>query len=103
MLPSSPSTDLAGRVDLSGAISEDLRATALELASRLFAHNIHIDRIQVSFDSDPSRAPSDRFVVKGMLEFGGPALLASVTAGDPLTALQHLIAKFDQLLRRPRR
>lgn len=99
----SPAATLADRIDVHGTradVTEELRAAAMEEASRLFAHSFHIDRIRLEFDEDPTRAPADRFMVKGQIEFGGPALLASVASDDPLKSLRHLIAKFDHLLRR---
>ena len=101
-LPSSATT-LADRIEVLGSghsVPDPLRAAAIEQASRLFAHNPRIDRIRIEFDSDPLRDPADRFVAKGQIEFGGPALLASVATDDPAKSLQHLIARFDQQLRR---
>ena len=81
-------------------VPEELRAAALDRASRLFAYNIPIDRIRIEFDDDPARAPADRYMAKGLIEFGGPALLASVATDDAIKSLDFLIAKFDHLLRR---
>lgn len=84
------------------ALPDEVRAAALEQASRLFAHHPKIDRIRIDFECDAARTPTDRFVAKGQVEFGGPALLASVSTDTPANSLEHLVAKFDHLLHRRR-
>lgn len=81
----------------------NIRAAAFDQAARLLASDERIDRIRLDFEATPATpeaAPA--IVLKGAVEFGGPALLASVTSSDAATALEFLIDKLDRMLRRGR-
>ena len=103
LLPPPPAAVIELRgVDLD--LPESARVSAQERASRLIAAfrgitAVHAEVERVKTLDTEGEGP---FVAKGQIDVDGSAMLASVTSDDPSRALEFLLAKFEQLLRRRR-
>ena len=76
------------------------RTSTIEKASRLLPYNRQVDRILIDLERNQNSDTGEEFVAKGQIEFGGPALLASVMSHDPTKAVEYLIEQLERLLRR---
>lgn len=81
-------------------LTEALKRAAEEKTARLLRHNSHIIRIRIDLEHDKTTTHEAEFIAKGMIEIGGPDLLASVASDDAYKSLDLLIDKLDTLLRR---
>ena len=101
LLPPPP----AALIELRGVnldLPEAARVSAQERASRLIAAFRGIAALHAEVERVKTVDTEGPFVAKGQVEVDGSALLASVTSDDPSRALEFLLAKFEQLLRRRR-
>lgn len=71
-------------------------------ATGLLRHHAKIEDICIELENDGERPADQQFIAKGKVDFGGPALLASVTGRDAAAALDNLIDQLDHQLRRQR-
>ena len=78
-------------------ITPALRAAALRKGARLLRHEGRLVRIR--FEIEYTRVSCVQFVAKGLIEIGGPDLVASVASEDAYKALDLLIKKLDRMLR----
>jgi putative sigma-54 modulation protein len=83
-------------LDLTAALKD----IAQQKAIRLLRHNAYIIRLRIDIEYDKTRGQADQFIAKGLIEIGGPDLVASVATEDAYKSLDQLIDKLDGLLRR---
>lgn len=81
-------------------LTETLRQSAVEKASRLFRHRERIDRVQLDLGIARNRGPAERFQASGRLELEGPDLVASVHSENAYKSIDLLVATFDAMLLR---
>lgn len=81
-------------------LTEALKDIARQKAVRLLRHNPYIIRLRIEIEYDKTRGQADQFIAKGLIEIGGPDLVASVATADAYKSLDQLIDKLDGLLRR---
>ena len=81
-------------------LTDAIRLTATEKASRLLRHNAEIVRIRLDLELDRTHGVGDKFIAKGHIEIGGPDLIASESSDDCYKSLDLLMDKLDGLLRR---
>jgi putative sigma-54 modulation protein len=86
-------------------LDETIQSAAAERATRLLRYNDGIAQVCLELENDGNRPEDQQYVAKGKVDFGGPALLASVQGPDAAGALDYLIDQLDHQLRRqqPRR
>jgi putative sigma-54 modulation protein len=80
-------------------LTDSLYRAALDKVGRLMRENEQVGRIAIDLEIDHTTGPADRFVAKGRLEVGGPALLASAHSENTYKALDLLMETLDALLR----
>jgi len=81
-------------------LTPSLKAFVQEKMQRLFRHEARIVRIRVDLECDAKQVPSQKFTAKGHIEIQGPDLNASVNADEGYKAVDLLVDKLDQLLRK---
>jgi putative sigma-54 modulation protein len=97
---------LAAKIIVSGihlTLTEALKEAAQQKASRLLRHNDHIVRIRLDIEHDKTKGHGDQFVAKGLIEIGGPDLVASVSSEDAYKSLDLLMDILDRHIRRRHR
>ena len=98
-------TDVAARITIRTAnfsLSDDLRTSITDRVARVAHVEPQIERIGIELSRDDNSDEHHRFVAKAQIDFGGPAMFTTVTAGDASLAVEFLIAKLEQRLRRQR-
>lgn len=73
-----------------------------EKASRLLRYSDRIEHVCVELENDTTRAENHQYVAKGKIDFGGPAILTSVTGRAAAPTLEYLIEQLEYQLRRQR-
>lgn len=81
-------------------LTDALKDIAQQKATRLLRHNAYIIRLRIDIEYDKTRGQADQFIAKGLIEIGGPDLVASVATEDAYKSLDQLVDKLDGLLRR---
>lgn len=74
-------------LDLTAALKD----IAQQKAIRLLRHNAYIIRLRIDIEYDKTRGQADQFIAKGLIEIGGPDLVASVATEDAYKSLDQLI------------
>lgn len=97
---------VAGRVSVRAInfeLEHALQAIASEKAARLLRYSPNIDQVCIELENDPTRDSANEYVAKGRIDFGGPAILASVTGAEAGPTLNYLIDQLEHQLRKQRR
>jgi putative sigma-54 modulation protein len=81
-------------------LDEITQSAAAEKAARLLRYSNRIEQVCLELENDGSRAEDQQYIAKGKVDFGGPALLASVQGPDAARALDYLIDQLEHQLRR---
>jgi putative sigma-54 modulation protein len=81
-------------------LTESLKANVREKMGRLFRHEERIVRIKVELECDRNHHTDHKFIVKGHIIIHGPDLNATVEADDCYKAVDLLVDKLDQGLRK---
>jgi putative sigma-54 modulation protein len=81
-------------------LTAGLKAHVREKMERLFRHEGHIVRIKVELECDRKHDHEHQFIAKGHLIVQGPDINASVEAEDCYKAIDLLVDKLDQGLRK---
>lgn len=81
-------------------LTEALKSHVKEKMERLFRHEGHIVRIKVELECDPKHDREHKFIAKGHIVIQGPDIIATVDADDCYKAVDLLVDKLDQGLRR---
>lgn len=84
-------------------LEDSVRLAATDRAMHLLRHNPRIESVCIELENDPTRGDQEQFIAKGKVDFGGPALLASVTGTEAAATLDYLIDQLDHQLRKQRR
>lgn len=98
-------TDVAARITVRTAnftISDDLRLSLTDRVARVASAEPQIERIGIELSREEGSDENHRFVAKAQIDFGGPAMFTTVAARDASLAVEFLIAKLEQRLRRQR-
>ena len=82
--------------------SDDLRSSMTDRVARVAQAEPQIERVGIELSRDDNSDENHRFVAKAQIDFGGPAMFTTVAARDPSLAVEFLIAKLEQRLRRQR-
>ena len=96
-------TDQPHEVIVSGIhleLTASLKAHVKEKMERLFRHEERIVRIKVELECDPKHDHQHKFIVKAHIVIHGPDINATVDADDCYKAIDLLVDKLDQALRR---
>jgi putative sigma-54 modulation protein len=83
-------------LDLTQAMKDHVR----EKMDRLFRHEAHILRIKVELECDRKHDHAHKFIAKGHVVVNGPDINATVQAEDCYKAVDLLVDKLDQGLRK---
>jgi putative sigma-54 modulation protein len=81
-------------------LTESLKANVREKMGRLFRHEERIVRIKVELECDRKHDINHKFIVKGHIIIHGPDLNATVEADECYKAIDLLVDKLDQGLRK---
>lgn len=81
-------------------LTESLKANVREKMERLFRHDERIVRIKVELECDRKHDFGHKFIVKGHIIIHGPDINATVDADECYTAIDLLVDKLDQGLRK---
>jgi len=81
-------------------LTESLKANVREKMGRLFRHEDRIVRIKVELECDRKHDINHKFIVKGHIIIHGPDLNATVEADECYKAIDLLVDKLDQGLRK---
>ena len=81
-------------------LTPSLKIFVNEKSDRLFRHEEHIVRIKVELECDRNHHTDHKFIVKGHIIIHGPDLNATVEADDCYKAIDLLVDKLDQGLRK---
>jgi putative sigma-54 modulation protein len=81
-------------------LTESLKANVREKMGRLFRHEERIVRIKVELECDRKHDINHKFVAKGHIIIHGPDLNATVEADECYKAIDLLVDKLDQSLRK---
>ena len=81
-------------------LTEGLKTHVKEKMERLFRHEGHIVRIKVELECDPKHDREHQFIAKGHIVIQGPDINATVDADECYKAIDLLVDKLDQGLRR---
>jgi putative sigma-54 modulation protein len=81
-------------------LDETIQTATTEKAARLLRYSNQIEQVCVELENDGRQAEDQQYIAKGKVDFGGPALLASVQGPDAARALDYLIDQLDHQLRR---
>jgi len=81
-------------------LTSGLKAYVREKTERLFRHEEHIVRIKVELECERKHDREHKFVVKGHIVIHGPDINATVEAEECYKAVDLLIDKLDQGLRK---
>ena len=81
-------------------LSDAERTAAVERINRFAQGRPEIQRLFVDIEREADSNHPAPFVAKGLLQMGGPDVLASVADRDAMTAIAFLMDNFDRQLRR---
>ncbi len=81
-------------------LTEALKANVREKMERLFRHESHIVRIKVELECDRQHDHDHKFIAKGHVVIHGPDINATVEADDCYKAIDLLVDKLDQGIRK---
>lgn len=81
-------------------LTEGLKAHVREKMQRLLRHDGQIVRIKVELECDRQHDHEHKFIVKGHIIIHGPDINATVEADDCYKAIDLLVDKLDQGLRK---
>lgn len=81
-------------------LTESLKDHVKEKMERLFRHEGHIVRIKVELEFDHKHHRDHQFIAKGHIVIHGPDIIATVEADECYKAVDLLVDKLDQGLRR---
>ena len=81
-------------------LTAGLKFHVREKMERLFRHEGHIVRIKVELECDRKHDKEHKFIVKGHIILRGPDINATVVADDCYKAIDLLVDKLDQGLRK---
>jgi putative sigma-54 modulation protein len=81
-------------------LTAGLKAHVREKMQRLFRHEERIVRIKVELECDRKHDREHQFIVKGHIVINGPDINGAVEADDCYKAIDLLVDKLDQGLRR---
>ena len=96
-------TDHPHEVIVSGIhleLTSGLKSHVREKMERLFRHEGHIVRIKVELECDRKHDRQHQFIAKGHIVIHGPDIIATVDADECYKAIDLLVDKLDQGLRR---
>jgi putative sigma-54 modulation protein len=96
-------TDHPHEVIVSGIhleLTAALKSHVREKMERLFRHEAHIVRIKVELECDRKHDREHQFLAKGHLVIHGPDINATVVADECYKAIDLLVDKLDQGLRK---
>jgi putative sigma-54 modulation protein len=96
-------TDHPREVIVSGIhleLTAGLKAHVRDKAERLYRHEGHIVRIKVELECDRKHDHDHQFIAKGHIVIHGPDINATVVADECYKAIDLLVDKLDQGLRR---
>jgi putative sigma-54 modulation protein len=77
-----------------------LKQYVVEKTERLFRHEEHIVRIKVELECDRKHDRAHKFVAKAHVEIRGPNINSTVDSDEMYKAVDLLVDKIDQALRR---
>ncbi|ACB74790.1 hypothetical protein [Opitutus terrae] len=83
-------------------LDEPVRRATADKAVLLVRRHPLIEEICIELENDPTREAPHEYVAKGRIDFGGPALLSSVTGGDATGTLNYLLEQLEHQLRKQR-
>ena len=81
-------------------LTPGLKTHVREKMERLFRHENHIVRIKVELECDPKHDHEHKFIAKGHVVIHGPDINATVKAEECYKAIDLLVDKLDQGLRK---
>lgn len=81
-------------------LTQGLKSHVVEKMERLFRHENHIVRIKVELECDPKHDHAHKFIAKGHIVIHGPDINATVQADECYKAIDLLVDKLDQCLRK---
>ncbi|MDI1337941.1 MAG: ribosome-associated translation inhibitor RaiA [Lacunisphaera sp.] len=81
-------------------LTEALKGHVREKMQRLFRHEGHIVRIKVELECDRKHDHEHKFIVKGHVVIHGPDINATVESDECYKAIDLLVDKLDQGLRK---
>lgn len=81
-------------------LDETVQLAASEKAARLLRYSNQIAHVCLELENDGTQAEDQQYIAKGKVDFGGPALLASVQEQNASRALNYLIDQLEHQLRR---
>ena len=81
-------------------LTQGLKSHVSEKMERLFRHENHIVRIKVELECDPKHDHAHKFIAKGHIVIHGPDINATVQADECYKAIDLLVDKLDQCLRK---
>jgi putative sigma-54 modulation protein len=81
-------------------LTEALKSNVREKMGRLFRHESQIVRIKVELECDRQHDHAHKFIVKGHIIIHGPDINATVEADDCYKAIDLLVDKLDQGIRK---
>ena len=81
-------------------LTAGLKAHVVEKMQRLFRHEGHIVRLKVELECDRQHDVEHKFIVKGHIVLHGPDINATVEADECYKAIDLLVDKLDQGLRK---
>ncbi len=96
-------TDQPHEIIVSGIhleLTAGLKAHVRDKMERLFRHEAHIVRIKVELECDRKHDREHQFIVKGHIVLHGPDINATVDADECYKAIDLLVDKLDQGLRK---
>lgn len=98
-------TDVAARITVQTAnftLSDDLRSNLTDRVARVANVEPQIERVGIELSRDEASDNDHRYIARAQIDFGGPAMFTTVAARDASLAVEFLIAKLEQRLRRQR-
>jgi putative sigma-54 modulation protein len=81
-------------------LTESLKANVREKMDRLFRHESQIVRIKVELECDRQHDHAHKYIVKGHIIIHGPDINATVEADECYKAIDLLVDKLDQGIRK---
>ena len=81
-------------------LTPGLKAHVREKMERLFRHEAHIVRIKVELECDRKHDIEHKFITKAHVQLRGPDINATVESDDCYKAIDLLVDKLDQGLRK---
>lgn len=81
-------------------LTEGLKSHVRDKMGRLFRHEERIVRVKVELECDREHDHAHKFIVKGHIVIYGPDINATVEADECYKAIDLLVDKLDQALRK---